>query len=224
MLRVIRRILSPDDVAAVRAAAAGGRFADGMQSAGFLVADRKKNEELVLAGQGGRDPAVRMVLQRLWTNKQLQIVARPRRILPPIVSRYRKGMRYGDHMDNVIMGGAQPFRVDCSITVFLSDPASYDGGELTIDTSPGEQRIKLAPGDAVVYPTHFVHRVAEVTRGERLACVTWIESLVRDVGRREVLYDLAVAAERVHRLEPSGEAFMTLEKARFNLLRMWADT
>mgnify|MGYP005640031311 FL=1 len=223
MLRVIRQILSPDDVAAVREAAAAGQFADGMLSAGFLVADRKNNEELAL-GRTPRDHVVRMVLQRLWQNKQLQIVVRPRRILPPIVSRYQSGMRYGDHMDNVIMGGAQPFRVDCSITIFLNEADSYEGGELVINTSPGEQRIKLDPGDAVIYPTHFVHRVEEVTKGERLACVTWMESLVRDVGRCEVLYDLAIAAEHVHKMEPEGDAFMSLEKARFNLLRMWADT
>ena len=223
MLRVIRQLLSRDDVAAVKGAAANGTFADGMQSAGFLVADRKNNEELAL-GQTQRDEVVRMVLQRLWQNKQLQIVVRPRRILPPIVSRYQPGMRYGDHMDNVIMGGAQPFRVDCSITIFLNDPASYEGGELVINTSPGEQRIKLDPGDAVIYPTQYVHRVEEVTKGERLACVTWMESLVRDLGQREVLYDLAIAAEHVHKMGPDSDAFMTLEKARFNLLRMWADT
>jgi len=223
MLRVIRQILSPDDVAAVKEAAQSGQFADGMNSAGFLVADRKNNEELAL-GQTQREQVVRMVLQRLWQHKQLQIVVRPRRILPPIVSRYKPGMHYGDHMDNVIMGGAQPFRIDCSITIFLNDPASYEGGELVINTAPGEQRIKLDPGDAVIYPSQFIHRVEEVTKGERLACITWMESLVRDLGQREILYDLALAAEHVHRTDPKGEAFLTLEKARFNLLRMWAET
>jgi len=217
MLKVIRRILSPEDVAAVRAPA------DGMKTAGSLVADRKVNEELAI-GQEQRSQVVQMVLARLWANKQLQVICRPRRIMSPILSRYRPGMRYGDHMDNVIMGGSNPFRVDCSITIFLADPATYDGGELVIDTSPGTQRIKLEPGDAFVYPTHYLHRVEEVTRGERLAVVTWMESLVRDPARREVLYDLAVVAEHVHRVAPGGEAFMTLEKARYNLLRMWADT
>lgn len=223
MLKVIRQILSAQEVAAVHQAAQSGKFADGMKSAGFLVADRKVNEELAL-GQDQREEVVRMVLGRLWQNKQLQVFVRPRRIMPPILSRYRPGMRYGDHMDNVIMGGSNPLRVDCSITIFLSDPGSYDGGELVIDTAPGEQRIKLDPGDAVVYPTHFLHRVEEVTRGERLAVVTWMESLIRDPARREVLLDLAIAAEHVHRLAPGSETFMILEKARFNLLRMWADT
>ena len=223
MLKVIRQLLSPQEVAAVRQAAQTGQFAEGMKSAGFLVADRKVNEELAL-GQDQRDEVVRMVLGRLWQNKQLQVIVRPRRILPPILSRYKPGMRYGDHMDNVIMGGSNPFRVDCSITIFLNDPASYEGGELVIDTSPGEQRIKLNPGDAAVYPTHYVHRVEEVTKGERLAVITWMESMVRDPARREVLLDLAVVAEHVHKLAPGSETFMTLEKARFNLLRMWADT
>lgn len=223
MLKVIRQILSPQDLAAVHEAARSGQFADGMNTAGFLVADRKVNEELAL-GQDQRDQVIRMVLGRLWQNKQFQVFVRPRRIMPPILSRYKPGMRYGDHMDNVIMGGSSPFRVDCSITIFLNDPASYDGGELVIDTNPGTQRIKLDPGDAVVYPTHYVHRVEEVTRGERLAVVTWMESLVRDPARREILLDLAIVAEHLHKLAPGSEAFMTMEKARFNLLRMWADT
>jgi PKHD-type hydroxylase len=223
MLKIIRQILSPEEVKAVRDAAQSGQFVDGMNSAGFLVADRKMNEELAV-GAEGRDQLVRMVLTRLWQNKTLQVLARPRRIMPPIMSRYRPGMRYGDHMDNAIMGGAQPFRVDCSITIFLEDPDSYEGGELVIDTSPGTQRIKLPPGDAMVYPTHYVHRVEEVTKGERLALVTWIESTVRDPARRQVLFELAVVAEDLHQRAPESDAFMTLEKARFNLLRMWADT
>ena len=118
MLKVIRQILSPQDVAAVHQAARSGTFADGMKSAGFLVADRKVNEELAL-GQDQREEVVRMVLGRLWQNKQLAVFVRPRRIMPPILSRYKPGMRYGDHMDNVTMGGSNPFRVDCSITIFL---------------------------------------------------------------------------------------------------------
>ncbi len=223
MLKIIRQIIRPEEVAAVRDAAKAGEFVDGMNSAGFLVADRKVNEELSVGAQG-REQLVRMLLARLWQNKTLQVLARPRRIMPPIMSRYRPGMRYGDHMDNAIMGGAQPFRVDCSITIFLEDPDSYQGGELVIDTAPGTQRIKLPPGDAILYPTHFIHRVEEVTEGERLAVVTWIESTIRDPARRQILFELAAVAEDLHQRAPESDAFMTLEKARFNLLRMWADT
>ncbi len=223
MLKIIRQIISPEEVAAIRDVEKTGEFADGMNSAGFLVADRKVNEELAV-GAKGREQLVRMLLARLWQNKTLQVLARPRRIMPPIMSRYRPGMRYGDHMDNAIMGGAQPFRVDCSMTIFLQDPDSYEGGELVIDTAPGTQRIKLPPGDAIVYPTHFVHRVDEVTQGERLAVVTWIESTIRDPARRQILFELATVAEDLHHRAPDSGAFMTLEKARFNLLRMWADT
>ena len=114
-------------------------------------------------------------------------------------------------------------RTDLSVTVFLSDPEDYDGGELVIESAAGEQDVKLAAGDAVVYPTTFLHRVAPVTKGERLAAVTWVRSLVRDAAKREMLFDLETARHALfERLGKTPELDL-LAKTQSNLLRRWAE-
>lgn len=115
-------------------------------------------------------------------------------------SRYEQGMAYGNHVDNSIMRGV---RTDVSVTLFLSDPDQYGGGQLVIDSPAGEQEIKLAVGCAVTYPTTPLHRVAPVLSGERLAAVTWVRSFVRDAAKREMLFDLDTAHYGVEGIEPS---------------------
>jgi PKHD-type hydroxylase len=132
-------------------------------------------------------------------------------------------MRYGNHVDNAIMGQANPWRSDVAFTIFLGDPADYDGGELVIESPLGVQEVKLAAGEAVVYPSSSVHRVGEVTRGQRLAAIGWAQSQVRDPAQREILYDL----ERIKRLLadrlPDAPETDWAFKTQANLLRMWAD-
>ena len=148
----------------------------------------------------------------------------PRRILSPIFASYTEGHKYGDHIDAALMGPYPGMRTDLSITIFLNGPDSYKGGELVLQTPFGEQIYKEPAGSAVLYPTHYLHRVNPVTKGRRLAIVTWIESMVRDPARREVLGDLAdVMADLVAN---NGDRALLgkVEKARLNLMRMWADT
>jgi PKHD-type hydroxylase len=227
MLLGLQRFFTPEETARVRALVAQERFIDGRRTAGRLVAAIKNNEELEVSS-AKREEINRLFFQALQRNSLFMTGARPKRMTPPIVSRYSDGMTYGDHIDNAIMNGMpnmiDPIRVDLSMTVFLSEPETYTGGELVIESGYGTHQFKLPAGDAVLYPTLFVHRVNPVTRGTRLAVITWIESLVRDPERRTMLFDVAKLAEWVHRQAPDSTEGKLVEKIRMNLLRMWAET
>ena len=133
-------------------------------------------------------------------------------------------MRYGDHVDDPIMGtGEGLYRTDIAITIFLNDPANYDGGELVVNTAFGEQKVKLPAGDAVMYPASSLHCVAEVTRGERLVAVTWVQSLVRDPAKRELLYDFNQVRERLLNEMPDHPDTVRINTVYVNLFRMWGE-
>ena len=133
-------------------------------------------------------------------------------------------MAYGDHVDDPVMGheGAM-YRSDISITVFLNEPENYDGGELVIHTSFGSNEVKLAAGDAVMYPSSTLHHVRAVATGERLVAVTWLQSLVRDPARRELLYQLYQAREQLLSSSPDAPETAQVNTAYVNLIRMWGD-
>lgn len=163
----------------------------------------------------------RQVSSALYANGEFQAFAFPKRVRSPIFSRYEHGMNYGEHVDGSIMHeGNDPLRADLAVTVFLSPPDSYDGGELVISRTYGEEEIKLAAGEAVVYPASTVHRVAPVTRGVRTAAVTWVQSAVRDERMRALLFDLYLAMRKVEwRQDPT----LLLSKTYHNLLRISAE-
>jgi PKHD-type hydroxylase len=129
-------------------------------------------------------------------------------------------MAYGTHVDDALMGG---MRTDISFTLFLSDPESYDGGELVTESHAGEQPFKLPAGSLVLYPSTTLHRVEPVTRGSRLAAVGWVRSLVRDPARRELLFDLDTARKALFDRDGKSPEFDLLSKCGANLLRMWAE-
>jgi PKHD-type hydroxylase len=150
--------------------------------------------------------------------------ALPLRVAAPYYARYTPGQAYGDHVDDPIMGTeGDLYRSDISITVFLNAPDQYAGGELVIHTAFGSQAIKLAAGDAVMYPSSSLHHVREVTQGERLVAVTWLQSLVRDPGRRELLYQLNQARETLLEKSPGTPEAAQVNTAYVNLIRMWGD-
>jgi PKHD-type hydroxylase len=119
--------------------------------------------------------------------------------------------------------GGVLYRSDVAVTVFLSAPEAYDGGELVVRTAAGEQQVKGSAGDAVLYPASTIHRVNPVTRGERLVAVTWVQSLVRDAPRRELLYGLNLAREKLLLKAPEAEETAQVNAAYLNLIRMWSD-
>ena len=146
--------------------------------------------------------------------------ARPKRLVRLLISRYEPGMTYGTHVDDAMIDGV---RTDLSFTLFLSDPASYEGGELVVEDSYGERAIKLSPGELILYPSTTLHRVEPVTAGLRLAAVGWLRSYVRDAERREILFDLETALRQVHAERGKTPVFDLLVKTRTNLLRRWAE-
>ena len=198
-------------------------FVDGRHSAGKAAQRVKDNQELDLPPEGAQ-LVNRILMSSLGHNPRFRSFALPHRLADFIVARYRPGMTYGDHVDDPIMGGNGPrFRTDVSMTVFLNPPEGYDGGELVIRTAFGEKRVKLAAGDAVIYPSASVHRVAEVTRGERLVALTWIQSYVRDAARRELLFELDQAREHLLERDPDADTTKYVDRSYANLLRMWGE-
>jgi PKHD-type hydroxylase len=202
---------------------AKGEFVDGRLTAGYRAKRVKENLQLKKSAEQAKaiDDIVVKALQR---HPAFKAAALPRYIQSPLIGRYDEGMAYGDHVDDAIMTPANPVRSDISVTVFLSDPNDYDGGELTVTTSFGENQVKLAAGDGVLYPSSSLHRVAPVTRGTRLVAVTWVESLVRDPGQREILHDLAAIRRFLSQSAPEDEATDLAHKTYSNLLRRWAET
>ncbi len=164
-----------------------------------------------------------MVIEALERNDTFRAATLPSHIRPPVISRYEPGMAYGNHVDDAIMNPGNPVRSDVSVTVFLSDPGQYDGGELTINTPFGEQQVKLAKGDAVVYPSTSLHRVAPVTRGCRVAAVTWVQSFVRDPAKRQLLHDIATIKQFLSDEKPDAPETDLAHQAYANLLRLWAE-
>jgi len=171
------------------------------------------------------------VLQALDGHPGFFSATLPKRVLPPLFNRYTGATNaYGSHVDQAVRylpqagSGAQRMRTDISCTLFLSDPADYDGGELVIETTFGEQRVKLAAGDLVVYPGTSVHRVEPVTRGARLASFFWIESLVRSEAQRRLLYEMDLSLMALRSQLGETPALVQLTGTYHNLLRLWADT
>lgn len=223
MQLILERVLNDDQLRNVRQTLAGARFVDGRLSAGHDASRVKNNEELAASRQV-LDLLNSTVMAALNEHEAYRAGALPLRAASPIFARYVPGMRYGDHVDDPVMGAPGPlYRSDVSVTVFLSEPDEYDGGELVVNSAFGQNRIKLPAGDAVVYPSSSLHHVAEVSRGERLVAITWIQSLIRDPARRELLYTLYRAKESLLAHSPDSEEAREINTAYVNLIRMWGE-
>jgi PKHD-type hydroxylase len=223
MLLSVPGVLKPDELALVRRLLADAPFVDGKLSAGSAARRVKVNEERD-RGAGDVEQLDRVVMGALSRHPVYRSGALPLHAASPLYARYRPGMTYGDHLDDPIMGaGGVLYRSDVAVTVFLGAPEEYDGGELVIRTAAGEHAVKGAAGDAVLYPASTIHRVRPVTRGERLVAVTWVQSLVRDPARRELLYGLNLAREKLLAAAPEAEETAQVNAAYLNLIRMWSD-
>lgn len=226
MLITIPAVLTADQVAAFRAELERAGWADGRGSAGYLSHRVKNNLQLP-----DGDPTARRlgdtILAALEKSPAFVTAALPLKVLPPLFNHYGVGQTYGPHIDGAVrtIGGTHHrVRTDLSATLFLSDPASYDGGELVIRDTFGERSVKLAAGDLVLYPGTSVHHVAPVTRGTRLAAFFWIQSLVRDVTQRTLLFELDSAIQRLAKDVPEHPGLVDLAGVYHNLLRSWSDT
>jgi PKHD-type hydroxylase len=215
---VIGNVLSAGEIAIVRETLAGANFEDGRETAGFAARMVKHNRQA--ANDGKIDTVRKLVESRILGHDVFALAVRPKTLTSIMFSAYEPGMRYGSHVDDALMQG---MRTDVSFTLFLSEPASYDGGELVIESASGEDAVKLEAGGLVAYPSTALHHVTEVTRGVRLAAVGWARSYVRDGARRELLFDLDTARRQMFARHGKSADYDLVSKSLANLLRMWVE-
>jgi len=223
MILTISELLPADTLETIQGDLANLEWRDGRETAGRQARTVKRNEQADLSSPVGR--RLRDLLSStLSGHPVLNAAARPNRFSRLLVSRTGEGGGYGPHVDNALMGrGEARLRTDLSFTLFLTPPEDYEGGELVVHGADSTQEIKAQTGDLVLYPSTELHEVATVTRGSRIVCVGWIESLVADAAQRAILFDLAnlQASLRGSLPEGAGER-LVLDKTLANLLRMWA--
>ncbi len=226
MLVRIPDVLSADEVGQCRRALEQATWSDGRSTAGHLAARAKSNEQLALDDALAVELGNRIV-DRLGRIPQFIAAALPLRVLPPRFNRYSGGGSYANHIDNAVFavpGSAARVRSDLSATLFFSAPDEYDGGELVIEDTYGTHEVKLPAGHLVLYPGTSLHRVTPVTRGARYAAFFWVQSLVRDDGRRSLLLELDEAIRDVTAKLPDDPSLARLTGVYHNLLRQWSET
>ena len=222
MLIQIHGVLDKQQLQIVQKLVSQGRFADGSTSAGKAAKRVKFNEELSLES-ARLSELNNLVMGSLVKHPTYKSAAMPLKVAAPYYAHYTAGMSYGEHIDDPIMGQDEIYRSDMSVTIFLNNPDKYKGGELVIQTTSGEQQIKLPAGDAVLYDSSSVHRVAEVIEGERLVAVSWIQSLVRDPDKRALLHELNQARETLLHEKPDAAETRQVNQSYINLVRMWSE-
>jgi PKHD-type hydroxylase len=226
MLIRVPNVLTPAQIEACRSALQRTDWTDGKASAGLLTKAVKNNVQ-VPAGHPVAQRLGEMILGALKANELFMRAALPLKIVPPSFNRYSGGQSYGNHVDATVQhvwGSADRIRTDLSATLFLSAPEEYDGGELTLHDELGERPIKLAAGDLVLYPATNVHHVTPVTRGVRLAAFFWMQSMVRDDGKRSLLFELGSVLHEYEKALPEHPALVQLTGVYYNLFRRWTDT
>jgi PKHD-type hydroxylase len=225
MLLEIPDVLTPEQVAQVRGRLGAAPWVDGNATSGHQSAKAKYNEQVdedsALSKELGQ-----VVLEALARSPLFFSAALPKQVFPPLFNRYREGMTFGSHVDGAIRTHAATrtrIRTDLSATLFLSDPADYDGGELLVEDTYGVKRAKLPAGSMILYPATSLHRVEPITRGVRIASFFWIHSMVRGDAERTLLFDLDMSIIRLTRDHPGDPALIGLTGVYHNLLRMWAE-
>lgn len=228
MLVTIPTVLDAKQLAHARRLLAEADWEDGRSTAGIQSALAKRNQQLPQDSPSATEIR-ELILANLGRSALFMSAALPKAIFPPLFNRYvaSEGHQFGNHVDNAIRflpeGGR--IRTDLSATLFLADPDSYEGGELIVEDSYGAHSVKLAAGDMILYPSSSLHRVEIVTRGERLAAFFWIESMVRDDGKRSLLLDMDVAIRQLAAdLGDQAQSVVALTGCYHNLLRRWADS
>jgi PKHD-type hydroxylase len=228
MLICVPDVLSKADVADFRRIMDAADWEDGRSTAGAQSALVKKNQQLPPDSEVSRQLGNR-VISALTANPRFISAAIPLRIFPPLFNRYAAadGHHFGVHVDNAVRGDRLTglrIRTDLSVTLFLSEPEEYDGGELMIEDQFGSHEIKLPAGDLVLYPASSLHLVTPVTRGLRVASFFWLQSMIRDAHARSLIYDLDTAIQAlVERLGRDDPETVKLTGIYHNLIRTWAE-
>jgi PKHD-type hydroxylase len=225
MLLHIDSVLSPEEAATCRAALEEAQWVDGRLTAGYQSARAKHNLQMPEDHPLARELSERIVLV-LEKNPLFMGAALPLKVFPPLFNRYEGGQSFGTHVDNAIRqvrGTGHRVRTDLSATLFLTDPADYDGGELVVEDTYGTQVVKLPAGHLVLYPATSLHHVRPVTRGARISSFFWIQSMIRDDSQRTILFDLDMAIQRLAGDAPDHPSAVQLTGIYHNLVRMWAE-
>jgi PKHD-type hydroxylase len=226
MLVHIEKVLDAARVAEMRGQLDAAQWGDGRDTAGYLSSRVKANAQLPETHPLARKLGA-AILDALGRNAKFVSAALPLKIVPPLFNRYGEGQTYGSHIDGAlrpVAGSPLRVRTDLSATLFLSEPADYDGGELVMEDSFGERRVKLPAGDMILYPGTSAHHVTPVTRGVRLASFFWIQSAVRDDAQRTLLHDLDGVVQALGGAESHHSEAVRLAGIYHNLLRFWADS
>jgi PKHD-type hydroxylase len=225
MLVQIADVFTGAEAASLRQKLEAADWVDGKVTAGHQSSQVKRNRQLPESHPVAQEVGA-LILQRLGANNLFMSAALPRKIFPPLFNRYEGGEDFGYHVDNAVRAvRASPERVrtDLSATLFLSEPDTYDGGELVVDDTFGARQVKLPAGHMVLYPGTSLHRVNPVTRGARIGSFFWIQSLVREDAQRALLLDLDVAIQRLTADMAQHPSVVQLTGIYHNLLRRWVD-
>ncbi|QSQ15749.1 Fe2+-dependent dioxygenase [Myxococcus landrumensis] len=225
MMLHIPNVLTAAEVARCRAVMEKADWTDGRVTAGHQSAQVKQNLQLPEGSAAARELGD-LVLAGLERSPLFISAVLPQRVFPPLFNRYETSMHFGSHVDGAIRpipGTAQRVRTDVSATLFLSEPDSYDGGELVVEDTYGHHSVKLPAGDLIIYPSTSLHHVTPVTRGARLASFFWVQSMVRDVSKRALLFDMDTAIMQLNQEVPKSPSLVMLTGVYHNLLRQWAE-
>jgi len=225
MLLNIPNVLTAEQVAQARKVLDAAEWVDGKVTAGYQSARAKDNMQIP-EGHPAAKQVGEMILKALGQNPLFLSAAVPLQVFPPLFNRYSGGQSFGTHVDNAIRqvsGTPHRIRTDLSATLFFAAPDEYDGGELVVEDTYGVKSVKLPPGHMVLYPATSLHHVKPVTRGARLCAFFWIQSMIRDDGRRSLLFDLDLALQRLNRDHPNHPSAVQITGVYHNLLRQWAE-
>lgn len=217
----IPALLKAEEITAIEKLIDEAAFADGKETASMAAKEVKNNLQLDTSSAAYAH-VLAIITNAIHSSPYFQIAAQPKTVHPCIISKYTAGKYYGWHVDSPIMG-TPAIRTDLAMTIFLSDPSTYEGGELVIQTAAGPVAMKPSKGDAVLYPCQFLHCVTEVKSGERLAAVTWIQSNIQSSEQRQLLFELNQVHAILNQKDKHAPETSLLLQVYSNLFRMWAD-
>lgn len=216
-------LLSADSLKEIDRLVGGAVFVAGNKTPGPLTQSTKNYLQMDRDKTPQCQELDNLLSGALWRNASLRSAALPLKATPPVVSRFEKGMSYGPHTDNPVMGRQTLIRTDLAVTVFLSDPASYKGGALSVRTEVGEINFRLPRGECLLFPAGAVRSIGEVTEGISTLATIWIQSIIQDAGQRQLIHELDRACLMVGEKAPQSDETRLLLKVYGNLMRMWGD-